>query len=91
MDYFKVCYVPFGVWVSNKTEAIYIADGNNNRIQRWSQGATTGVTIAGDPNGTSGTNATMLTTPCRLTANTNETLLYVSDTINFRMQRFQLI
>jgi hypothetical protein len=83
--------LPLGVWVSNKTGDIYIADSNNNRIQRWSQGAITGVTIAGDPNGISGTNATMLTTPCRLSGNTNETLLYVSDSDNSRVQRFQLI
>jgi hypothetical protein len=82
---------PLGIWVSNKTGAIYIADGFNNRIQRWDQGATSGVTIAGDLYGGSGTNAIMLQTPYRLYANTNETLLYVSDTNNGRVQRFELI
>ena len=82
---------PFGIWVSTKTGAVYIADSNNNRVQRWSQGATTGVTIAGDPNGTFGGNAIMLRTPSRLSGNTNETMLYVSDANNHRIQRFQLI
>lgn len=81
---------PYGVWVSTKG-FIYIADSNNHRIQRWRPGDTSGVTIAGDPNGNFGANATMLRNPYRLTANANETLLYVSDGINRRVQRFQLI
>ena len=82
---------PFGIWVSNKTGVIYIADSMNHRIQRWIPEATSGVTIAGDPNGNSGTNATMLTNPYRLTTNKNESMLYVSDSANSRIQRFQLI
>ena len=79
---------PTHVWVSNKTGNIYIADSSNHRIQRWSQGATSGFTIAGNANGISGTNATMLKTPFRIAVNTNETFLYVSDTGNSRVQRF---
>ncbi len=82
---------PYGIWVSNKTGAVYVADSNNHRIQRWSLGATIGVTVGGSPNGISGINATMLKNPYRLTANTNETTLYVSDGGNKRIQRFQLL
>ncbi|CAF4217010.1 unnamed protein product, partial [Adineta steineri] len=38
---------PVGVYLSKKTGAIYIADSNNHRIQRWIPRATQGVTIGG--------------------------------------------
>ncbi len=82
---------PRAVWVSSKTGAIYIADTSNNRIQRWNQGATTGVTIAGSPNGITGTDATSFNAPYNLILNSNETQMYVSDTGNNRIQRFDLI
>jgi DNA-binding beta-propeller fold protein YncE len=82
---------PTGVKVSKKTGAIYIADWGNNRIQRWQPGATEGVTIAGDPYGTSGNSATQLSDPSGLALNTNETQIYVTDRSNNRIQRFQLI
>jgi sugar lactone lactonase YvrE len=80
---------PEGVYVSKKTGDIYIADQANNRIQRWSPGATTGVTITGIA-GVSGTNATMLNAPAHVILDANETYLYVSDTNNHRVQRFSL-
>jgi DNA-binding beta-propeller fold protein YncE len=80
---------PYGVCVSKMTGDIYIADTANHRIQRWSPGATTGVTIIGIT-GVSGTNATMLNSPAHVVLNKNETFLYVSDTNNHRVQRFNL-
>ncbi len=81
---------PNDVCVSKKTGAIYIADTNNNRIQRWSPGATSGVTIAGIA-GTSGTASTLLNSPVVVALSPNETFLYVSDFYNNRVQRFELI
>jgi sugar lactone lactonase YvrE len=78
-----------GVCVSKKTGDIYIADTLNNRIQRWCPGATTGVTIVGIT-GVSGTNTTLLNGPANVILNKNETFLYVSDTNNNRVQRFNL-
>jgi DNA-binding beta-propeller fold protein YncE len=80
---------PYGVCVSKRTGDIYVADTNNNRIQRWSPGATTGVTIIGIT-GVSGTNSTLLNGPTNVALSTNETFLYVSDCINNRVQRFEL-
>ncbi len=80
---------PYGVCVSKKTGDIYIADTSNHRIQRWSPGATSGVTIFGSA-GVNGTNATLLHGPANVILNKNETFLYVSDTNNNRVQRFNL-
>jgi sugar lactone lactonase YvrE len=80
---------PAGVYVSKKTGDIYIADQNNHRIQRWSSGATSGVTIVGI-SGVSGTNATMLNAPADVILNKNETYMYVSDNNNHRVQRYNM-
>jgi sugar lactone lactonase YvrE len=82
---------PCALWVSNKTGTMYIVDGNNNRIQRWNKGAKIGVTIAGDPNGNAGTTATMLNSPSGITINADETRMYITDSSNSRIQRFDLI
>ncbi|CAF4299768.1 unnamed protein product, partial [Adineta steineri] len=67
---------PSYIKISNKTGALYIADYGNNRIQRWNQGATEGVTIAGDINGNSGSSDTMFNGPGGLAINHNETFMY---------------
>jgi hypothetical protein len=58
--------------------------------QRWSPGATSGVTIAGT-SGLSGASATLLNGPSEVILSLNETYMYVSDAMNNRVQRFQLI
>jgi DNA-binding beta-propeller fold protein YncE len=80
---------PYGVCVSSKTGDIYIADNQNHRIQRWSPGAITGVTIIGIT-GVNGISATMLYSPSSVALSKNETYLYVSDMDNHRVQRFNL-
>ncbi|CAF1543055.1 unnamed protein product [Adineta ricciae] len=82
---------PCGIWVSNKTGALYVVDSSNNRIQRWDKGAKAGVTIAGNPNGNAGSNATMLNIPNGIAINTDETRMYITDSLNSRIQRFDLI
>ncbi|CAF1256930.1 unnamed protein product [Adineta ricciae] len=81
---------PVGVYLSNKTGALYVADHLNSRIQRWDAGATNGVTVAGITNVT-GANASLLSAPYSVILNANETFLYVTDYYNNRVQRFTLI
>ncbi len=81
---------PYGIWILNKTGAMYIADYNNQRVQRWSLEATSGVTIVGIT-GSSGTSSTLLNGPSSVLLNYNETYLYVSDMNNNRVLCFQLI
>lgn len=84
-------YNPVDIRLSTKTGAMYIVDRDNNRIQRWQQGDTQGVTIAGSPNGILGTGATRLNNPTVMAFNVNETHMYVVDRDNNRVQRFRLI
>lgn len=82
---------PFSVQVSKKTRAMYIADSSNHRIQRWNPDEPTAVTIAGDPNGVAGSGPLRLNYPYGLALNDEETFLYVVDTGNHRVQRFDLV
>ncbi|CAF1553305.1 unnamed protein product [Adineta steineri] len=81
--------LPYGVCVSKKTGDIYIADKANHRIQRWSVGATTGITVVGTT-GVSGINATQLNGASNVILDMDETFLYVSDIDNHRVQQYQL-
>ena len=81
---------PSGVYLSKRTGDVYIADYNNQRIQRWTPNATSGVTVAGQT-GVTGTNLTLFNGPWDLILDNNETYLYVSDSNNNRVQRFTLI
>lgn len=80
---------PSSICVSKRTGDIYIADSGNQRIQRWSPGATSGVTIVGIT-GVRSSNLSLLDTPSSVILNADETYLYVSDTNNHRVQRFRL-
>ena len=82
---------PNSVFVSRKTGALYITDANNHRVQRWSPGSLSGVTIAGSMNGTQGSSATLLSFPSGIALDANETFLYVAELGNHRVQRFPLI
>ena len=82
---------PFSVQVSKKTGAMYIADSGNHRIQRWNPNEPTAVTVAGDPNGVSGGGPLKLSYPYGIALNDEETFLYVVDSGNHRVQRFDLV
>ncbi|CAF4061871.1 unnamed protein product [Adineta steineri] len=80
---------PYGMYVSNKTGALYIADYNNHRVQQWNLGATYGKTLAGVA-GNSGTSLMLLNNPSNTFLNHNETYLYVNDMSNNRVLRFTM-
>ncbi|CAF4405295.1 unnamed protein product [Rotaria sp. Silwood2] len=69
------------------SNTLYIADFNNNRIQRWLIGASTGTTVAGQANGTSGIGAAYLSAPAGVIIDSNNNI-YVSDSINARIQQW---
>ncbi|UJR20052.1 hypothetical protein I4U23_023186 [Adineta vaga] len=81
---------PAGVYVSRIDGTIYVADTGNHRIQKWSIGASTGITIAGNANGTSGSGMYALNGPYAVFLDSNETFFYVADYYNNRVQKFPL-
>ena len=64
---------------------LYVADSNNNRIQKFLMGSSTATTIAGDANGTFGTFPNQLQIPTCILFDTNGSL-FVSDFNNNRIQ-----
>jgi sugar lactone lactonase YvrE len=75
---------PLGIFVDG-TEALYVADWKNNRIQKWNYGATFGTTVAG--NGTSGVGLTTLSGPKSVIVDTNG-YMYIVDTGNNRLLKW---
>jgi hypothetical protein len=82
--------LPYSVYVSKITNAIYIADSGNNRVQRWSSGATSGVTIAG--NGATISNySTSLQGSMDTKLSINESYLFLSESSYNTVWRYKLI
>lgn len=82
---------PISITLCKKSNALYIADKDNNRVQLWYLHDNEGVTIAGSPTGVAGTTAFTLNIVNHIALNANETRLFISDRNNSRIQRFQLI
>ena len=64
---------------------MYIADTNNHRIQKWTYGACSGVTVAGT--GTPGSTASQLNYPTAVIVDSNQ-YMYITDLFNHRIQRW---
>lgn len=69
------------------TNALYICDYNNNRIQKWILGAPNGTTVAGNASGTMGTDARGLDNLTDIAFDKFNNM-YVADYNNHRVQRF---
>ncbi|CAF4098826.1 unnamed protein product [Adineta steineri] len=77
---------PSCLYIDNNN-TLYICDHDNNRVQKWSQGATTGTTVAGSSTCSQGSTSTLLKNPIDLTFDNNG-FMYVVDNGNNRVQRF---
>jgi DNA-binding beta-propeller fold protein YncE len=67
---------------------LYIADQNNHRVMRWTANATTGIVVIGQGGPTS--DSMSLGSPKGLFLDENNSLLYVADSDNHRIQLFRL-
>ena len=74
---------PMGI-AMDWTGALYIADANNNRVMRWTDGGTTGTQVAGSPQGDPGNGLNSLTAPTDVNLDYAGNL-YISDTGNHRI------
>jgi sugar lactone lactonase YvrE len=77
---------PSQVWV-DAVGTIYISDRGNNRIQRWKSFDSTGITVAGNPEGNAGSLLSQLNLPGSIAFNSKGNL-YVADTRNHRILQF---
>lgn len=77
---------PTGVFVDERDETVYVCDLNNNRVQKWLAGATSGITIAGG-NGL-GNAANQLNSPWGIFV-TGDGTVYVADRSNNRVQKWE--
>jgi sugar lactone lactonase YvrE len=68
----------------DSSNALYITDYNNNRIQKWTVGASNGITVAGQANGASGASSTALSTPVGIVLDSNNNM-YFTDRGNHRV------
>ncbi|CAF4298055.1 unnamed protein product [Rotaria socialis] len=77
-------YSPISLALGASNE-LYVADYNNNRIQKWVSGGATGSTVAGQPDGVSGSTLFHLALPAGIVLDSSNNL-YVSDSANHRVQ-----
>ncbi|CAF5097608.1 unnamed protein product, partial [Rotaria magnacalcarata] len=74
---------PMGIYIDvNNGSILYVADSANHRIQKWTIGGTTGITVAGGNSAGSALN--QLNTP-RAVISDSSYNLYISDTNNHRI------
>lgn len=83
MDRFST---PYSITIDS-SNAIYVADYYNNRVQKFSSGSSMGTTVAGQASGTFGSTAYDLQYPTSVLVDSNGNL-YVSDSFNHRVQVF---
>lgn len=79
---------PNAVLVHSSSDVLFIADTLNHRILAWEDGASRGRTVAGS--GIPGTGNMQLDSPARIAFDADYNL-YVTDTNNCRIQRFNLV
>ncbi|CAF0857132.1 unnamed protein product [Adineta steineri] len=79
----NLLYEPYGTALGS-FNSLYIADFNNNRIQKWMINESNGTTVAGLSNGTAGASSIALTLPVSVVLDSNDNM-YFTDRDNHRV------
>ncbi|CAF1266207.1 unnamed protein product [Adineta ricciae] len=74
------------IYVHSTDGTVYVADRLNNRVQKWTQGASYGTTVAG--NGIANDTAQSLDNPVGIFVDERTGVVFVVDTFNERIQRW---
>ncbi|UJR29118.1 hypothetical protein I4U23_010332 [Adineta vaga] len=82
-------YAPSGI-VVDSVGNVYISSFSCNWIMKWTPNATNGTVVAGSPLGYCGSDSQSLCAPSNLALDEANSLLYVADRYNDRVQRFIL-
>ncbi|CAM4811390.1 unnamed protein product [Rotaria magnacalcarata] len=80
---------PQGIYVDSTTQAAYIADLINHRVQKWAKDAKEGVTVAGSSDGDPGSFVKSLDRPYGLRVDEETKIVYVVDLLNNQFQRWK--
>jgi len=65
--------------------SLYITDSRNNRVQKFLNGSSSGMTVAGSANGTNGSSPTQFYNPKGIAIDTNDNI-FIADYYNNRVQ-----
>ncbi|CAF1415915.1 unnamed protein product, partial [Adineta steineri] len=84
---FSQLNLPQAVYLDSE-QNLYVTDYYNYRVQKYINGSNIGMTIIGI-NGTAGTASSMLGGPRHLCFDSTETYMYIADSDNNRIMRFQ--
>ena len=68
----------------DSSNALYVTDYSNNRIQQWLSGASSGTTVAGQSNGAVGASSTALNMPVGIVLDSSNNI-YFTDRGNHRV------
>ncbi|CAF3042616.1 unnamed protein product [Rotaria socialis] len=77
-------YNPFSIYIDG-LDTIYIADYNNNRVQKFVSGSNVGIQVAGFGT-TAGSTGVYLNKPTAVSVNSNN-VIYILDSLNYRVQQ----
>lgn len=75
---------PYGLALDS-SNSLYIVDRQNNRVQKYVAGASTGSTVAGQASGTGGSTSSQLDEPEYIIVDSNSNI-YITDSLNHRIQ-----
>lgn len=76
-------FAPFGI-AFDYSNALYVADSYNNRVQKYSIGNLLGITVAGKEDGSTNITSDYLKFPSDVVIDSNGSV-YVTDTFNYRI------
>ncbi|CAF1268701.1 unnamed protein product [Rotaria sordida] len=79
---------PQGIHIDRTHGTLYVADSDNNRVQKWLKDAQDGVTRAGSSLGVAGNDSASFSDPISVTVDEVTYILYVADFNNRRIQRW---
>jgi sugar lactone lactonase YvrE len=85
-DYSYQLYMPYGIYVDDVVESVYIADRINNRIVEWKFGAVKGQLVAGGYG--PGNDTKQLNGPTDVTVDRKNNSLVICDSVNRRVVRW---
>jgi len=81
---------PGNINVDATNGTVYVVDRINNRIQKWHQDATAGITVAELSNTTEGNDAASLNEPFGVLVDDKTGVIYIVDSFNNRIQHCRM-